>query len=138
MRSVLSRGLYDIFGGECLSGEIVLKIERFFRGLWGMRELKGRFCGASGELRENWEEKKIFLITFCGSTLHFSPKRNQIIRKNPHFAPNSPLSSRPRFPQTDCCKYNTCCKSHIFTQSLPQFLLFSISFKTFCPLTPNL
>ena len=50
----MSRGLYDIFGGECLSGEIVLKIERFFRGLWGMRELKGRFLwsewGIKGEL----------------------------------------------------------------------------------------
>ena len=56
----MSRGLYDIFGGECLSGEIVFKIERFSEDCGEMRELKGRFCGASGELRENWEEKKFF------------------------------------------------------------------------------
>ena len=82
--------------------------------------------------------RKNFFNKMLGVALSPSPKSNQItLYRQPIYRETS-VSSSLRFPQTDCCKYNTCCKSHIFTQSLPQFLLFSISFKTFCPLTPNL
>ena len=109
--------------------EIFIGFYRFYRFLW---EFEGIL-----RVYKKLERKKFF-NKMLGVALSSSPKSNQItLYRQPIYRETS-VSSRPRFPRTDCCKYNTCCKSHIFIQSLPQFLLFSISFKTFCPLTPNL
>ena len=111
-------------------------LEIFVGGLWIFMGILREIYGILRVYKKL--ERKNFFNKMLGVALSPSPKSNQIrLYRQPIYRETS-VSSRPRFPQTDCCKYNTCCKSHIFTQSLPQFLLFSISFKTFCPLTPNL
>ena len=117
----------------------VKRVLEIFIGLYGNLRDFERNLGIYGILRVYKKlERKNFFNKMLGVTLSPSPKSNQItLYRQPIYRETS-VSSSLRFPQTDCCKYNTCCKSHIFTQSLPQFLLFSISSKTLCPLTPNL
>ena len=114
----------------------VKRVLEIFVEIYGnLRDFYGNLRGFEG-LQETCE--KIFFNKILGVALSPSPKSNQIrLYRQPIYRETS-VSSSLRFPQTDCCKCNTCCKSHIFIQSLPQFLLFSISSKTLCPLTPNL
>ena len=63
--------------------------------------------------------KKIFFNKMLGVALSSSPKRNQItLYRQPIYRKTS-VSSRLRFPQTDCCKCNKCCKCHNFITFLP-------------------